>query len=78
MQDRIRQAQQRAREHETQVERDKKAMIIRAYKAGLITETGKGSYSVPSEIFVAGAVLLVGEAIEEYKAQQEAERCLGH
>ena len=66
MQDRLHQAQQKAREHEKQVDAHKKAMIISAWKRGEITKQGSG-YSVPSHLFVEGCILMVAEVVEEYE-----------
>ena len=66
MQERLHQAQQRAKEHEKQVEERKKAMIISAYRRGEITKQGSG-YSVPSYLFVEGCITMVGGVIEEYE-----------
>ena len=65
-QERLRQAQQRAREHEKQVDARKRTMIISAWKRGEITKQGSG-YSVPSHLFVEGCILMVAEVVEEYE-----------
>ena len=66
MQDRLRQAQGRAKGHEKQVDEHKKAMIISAWKRGEITKQGSG-YSVPSHLFIEGCILMVAEVVEEYE-----------